>query len=562
MAGLLKSTPAADSRPGRLLSDRWLLLLLAAGLGLRLVEVTAPLIDHQAWRQADTAAIARNFHEEGLTLFHPRVDWRGNTPGYVEMNLPLFPFLAACLYSLAGGAHEWIGRLLAALFSTAAAVPLYCLARAWLGSAAGARLAAAIYLMLPLSLFFGRAFMPEALMLLLSAAALSAFGRACREGTAWLLAAAGIAGLCFALKIPTLYLGFPLVAMALGRWGPAFVRRGSLWLYLLAAVAPAAAWHVHAAGLFEQTGLTFGIWGRRGYDKWSHDLLLQGGFYHLMAGRFVEAVLTPMGVLLAAVGLVGLWPRGAGGPRQGREVWPLYAWFGGLLLYLFMIPEGNRRLHYYQLPFTLPAAVLAAAPLAALWEPGGARLSGVAGRQLRRLRPGSPGARAVVGLALAAVAAGSLWKVGDYYRPGNNIYNYYRSCELAGRVLDARMPADARLVTGDIDEDRGGPFRTRSPTLLYYCHRKGWQITPDLFEASRLDSLAAEGADYFVVAAGFVKRAEPLWSQLLARGVTTAAAYPDFRTDERSFRRQARSVEGPERNILVVRLVDNSPAGN
>ena len=63
-------------------------------------------------------------------------------------------------------------------------------------------------------------------------------------------------------------------------------------------------------------------------------------------------------------------------------------------------------------------------------------------------------------------------------------------------------------------------------------------------------------------AAGFVKRVEPLWSELLARGVTTAAAYPDFRTDERSFRRQARSVAGPERNILVVRLVDNSPAGN
>ena len=562
MASLLRSSPAADAAPGRLLSDRWLLLLLAAGLGLRLVEVTAPLIDHQAWRQADTAAIARNFHEEGLSLFHPRVDWRGNTPGYVEMNLPLFPFLVACLYSLAGGAHEWMGRLLAAVFSTAAAVPLYSLARAWLGSDAGARLAVAIYLMLPLSLFFGRAFMPEALMLLLSAATLTAFSRACRAGTGWLMAAAGVAALCFALKIPTLYLGFPLVAMALGRYGPSFPRRGSLWLYLLAAVVPAAAWHVHAAGLFEQTGLTFGIWGRRGYDKWSHDLLLQGDFHRLMSGRFVEAVMTPMGVLLAAAGLVGLWPRGEGGPRQGREVWPLYAWLGGLLLYVFLIPEGNRRLHYYQLPFTLPAAVFAAAPLAALWEPGGARLSGVVGRQLRRLGPGSFRARVLVALSLAAVAAGGVWKLGDYYRPGNRIYDYYRSCELAGRVLDARMPAGARLVTGDIDEDRGGPFRTQSPTLLYYCHRKGWQITPDLFDASRLDSLAAEGADYFVVAAGFVKRVEPLWSELLARGVTTAATYPDFQTDERSFRRQARSVEGPERNILVVRLVDISPAGN
>ncbi len=524
------------------------------------MEVSAPLIDYQAWRQTDTAAIARNFHEEGMTLFHPRVDWRGNTPGYVEMNLPLFPFLVACFYSLAGGVHEWMGRLLAAAFSTAAAVPLYALARSWIGSAAGARLAVAIYLMLPLSLFFGRAFMPEALMLLLSAATLTAFRRGCQAGTGRLLAAAGVAALCFAVKIPTLYLGFPLVALALDRWGPSFPGRGSLWLYLLVAILPPAVWHLHAAGLFEQTGLTFGIWGPRGYDKWNHDLLLQAGFYRLMAGRFLESVFTPMGAVLLAAGLFGLWPRGEAERR--REVWPLYAWFGGLLLYVFLIPEGNRRLHYYQLPFALPVAIFAAAPLAALWEPGGASLSGSVGRQLRRLGPGSRGARVLVAVSLAAVGAGSLWKVGDYYRPGNNIHNYYRSCELAGRILDQRMPSDARLVTGDIDEDRDGPFRTQSPTLLYYCHRKGWQITPDLFDTSRLDSLAAEGADYFVVAAGFVEHVEPLWSELLARGITTAAAFPDFRIGERSFRRQAKAVEGPGKHILVVRLVDIPPAGN
>ena len=523
--------------------------------------MTAPLIDRQAWRQADTAAIARNYHEEGLTFFHPRVDWRGNTPGHVEMNLPLFPFLVACLYTLAGGAHEWMGRLLAALLSTAAAVPLYVLARAWLGSAAGARLAAAIYLVLPLSLFFGRAFMPEALMLLLSAAALTAFRRGCEGGTGWLAAAAGVAALCFAVKIPTLYLGFPLLALALDRWGPSFVRRGSLWLYLLIAVLPPAAWHLHAAGLFEETGLTFGIWGGRGYDKWSHDLLLQAGFYRVMAGRFVEAVFTPMGAALLAAGLAGLWPRRGRGPEPPRTR-PLYAWFGGLLLYVLLIPEGNRLLHYYQLPFILPAAIFAAAPLAALWEAGGAPMAGPLWRRLRRLGPGSPRARLAVMACLAALAAGSLWKARDYYRPGNNVYNYYRSCERAGRILDRRMPADARLVTGDITEMREGPFRARSPTLLYYCHRKGWQLTPDLFHISRLDSLAAEGADYFVVAAGFVERREPLWGDLLARGVTTAAAFPDFRTDERSFRRQARSAEGPERHILVVRLFDSPGAGN
>jgi len=56
--------------------DRVLVVILLAGLGLRLVDIGAPLIDQQAWRQTDTAAIARNYLEEGLD----RVSIGGVTP--------------------------------------------------------------------------------------------------------------------------------------------------------------------------------------------------------------------------------------------------------------------------------------------------------------------------------------------------------------------------------------------------------------------------------------------------------------------------------------------------
>jgi hypothetical protein len=55
--------------------------IAALCLGLRLVHLGAPLVDEQAWRQTDTAAVARNYYEEGFSFFHPRVDWRGATPG-------------------------------------------------------------------------------------------------------------------------------------------------------------------------------------------------------------------------------------------------------------------------------------------------------------------------------------------------------------------------------------------------------------------------------------------------------------------------------------------------
>ena len=109
--------------------DPWLPTLLLSGLALRLIGLDEPLIDQQAWRQTDTAAIARNFLDEGYDLLRPRVDWRGISSGVVETNFPLYPYLVACLYGVAGGASEWLGRLLSALFSSLAAVPVYALGR-------------------------------------------------------------------------------------------------------------------------------------------------------------------------------------------------------------------------------------------------------------------------------------------------------------------------------------------------------------------------------------------------------------------------------------------------
>ena len=153
----------------------WLLGMLALGLAARLVEVGEPLIDKQAWRQTDTAAIARNFYEEGYDLLYPRVDWRGNTPGFVEMNFPLYPFIVAAAYGVYGGVHEWLGRLISTLCSLAGGGLLFVFARRIFDSERVALWASFFFLFTPLSVYFGRAFMPEPLMLLLSVAALLLF---------------------------------------------------------------------------------------------------------------------------------------------------------------------------------------------------------------------------------------------------------------------------------------------------------------------------------------------------------------------------------------------------
>ena len=91
------------------------LLILAFGAALRFFHLTAPFVDAHAWRQLDTAAMARNFYEGSFLPFDPRVDWGGRY-GYLEAECPLIPALIALLYKVTG-LHETVGRLVIIAFS-------------------------------------------------------------------------------------------------------------------------------------------------------------------------------------------------------------------------------------------------------------------------------------------------------------------------------------------------------------------------------------------------------------------------------------------------------------
>src|SRR5262245_5507938 len=162
----------------------WLALALAAlALALRCYGLTAPLLDYHSWRQADTAAIARNYAANSYRLLYPQVDWGGQTPGYVESEFPLYSYTLALLYGIFG-AQDWLGRLLSALAGAGAAAALYGLVRSG-GEGDHRRVApgrVAIYAalalaLMPFPIYFGRAVMPDTLMLLAALMAIWMFRR-------------------------------------------------------------------------------------------------------------------------------------------------------------------------------------------------------------------------------------------------------------------------------------------------------------------------------------------------------------------------------------------------
>src|SRR5256886_3328086 len=147
----------AARRPYQMTKIAIVICILA--VGVRLILINQPYIDHWSWRQCDVAAIARNFSERGFRFGYPQIDWAGDATGYVGTEFPILPFLAAICYKSAG-IHEWIGRSQAVIFFAVSLPFFFLLVHEIFGSTA-AVWATFFYSFAPLNVFAGRSFMPD-----------------------------------------------------------------------------------------------------------------------------------------------------------------------------------------------------------------------------------------------------------------------------------------------------------------------------------------------------------------------------------------------------------------
>ena len=134
---------------------------------LRLINVGAPVIGIHSWRQADTAAIARNYLANHLIFWQPQVDWSGATKGFVECEFPIYQYIVALLYKLFGF-NEIVARSFSILCSCLTLLLVFRIGRLLFDERVG-WWGAWFYAILPIPVFYGRTIQPEALMMLLGA---------------------------------------------------------------------------------------------------------------------------------------------------------------------------------------------------------------------------------------------------------------------------------------------------------------------------------------------------------------------------------------------------------
>lgn len=148
----------------------WLFIFLAfINLILRLYKIDSPLADYHSWRQADTAAVARNFiKNKEIDLLHPRYDdlssiqsGKENPQGWRMVEFPFYQGMIAQLYFFYPHLPiEVYGRLVSIVFNLITLGVIYYLLLKEVNLLT-AFFAGLTYSILPFFIFFTRVVLPE-----------------------------------------------------------------------------------------------------------------------------------------------------------------------------------------------------------------------------------------------------------------------------------------------------------------------------------------------------------------------------------------------------------------
>ncbi len=507
-------------------------LAIAGGLAIRAHGIDSPVFGHHWLRQIDSLAIARNFAEEDINILFPRVDWRGASTGYVEAEFQIYTYLIALIYNVFGTNSLWATRSLNMMFYLASTVVLFDFATRMFDHVR-ALLTVFFYCFSPLAAYFTFSIQPDTLMVLTTLCVLNYFWRWCDHARVSDLCVSAFAlSLGILIKPLNVYLGAPLLFLALRYFGWRALKDPRLWAYGLVALIPAAAWYRHAYQLwvdhgnslfraysdFNQTALWSKEFPRKiisSYERsYSSELVMRGN-------NFVAAI---GGILPLVVGA-----RAAIQSQNGL----LLTWTGAFALTMVVFAYQHAAHDYYQLPLVIVASLLMADGIARLWagtasprllavgvavfyllseiwmwriwhirEYNASKLWFTAGGLLTLLAFSLYGRtpRVPVLASMLLVVVFSAWQTAWFKAQAP----WYQSRQAFGEDLNRLTQPSDRIVIAQ-KHTRRGWFQHRTaegeligymPTDFYLSHRKGWSVSTEHAVPAFVEHLREKGATH------------------------------------------------------------------
>jgi hypothetical protein len=416
--------------------------LLFFGFLVRLYKLNNPIADWHSWRQADTAAVTRNWVKTHLNIFSPRFDDFSDTTGkglynpngYRFVEFPLYNIFHYLFYSSFPvlSLEVW-GRITTILCSLLSSLFIFLLVQRHVSQKV-AFMSVFTYLFLPYNIYFSRVILPDQLMVTLWLLALLSFDTWSRSSTSfWPLGVAFFTGSLSLLVKPTaIFFLIPILWQARH-----FLKDKRLYIAVVGAITPILAWraysHLHPEGIPASNWLLNGngIRFRPAFFRWL--------FYERLAKMFL--------------GGWGIWPflEGLFSSFNYFSVWGISA-----LLYLVVFATGNIQHDYYQIPVIPILSIFLSIGFFKLFT--------------------KSFAHKIASAICIIFMLGFTW----YDLKGNYVVNRWEIVE-AGKYIDRITPQNAKVVAPYLGDT----------AFLYQTNRQGFPIMPlpikdliDSFDAS------------------------------------------------------------------------------
>ena len=434
-----------------------LIFILIFAFGVRLYKINRPIADWHSWRQADTAAVARNFLKEGYTPFIPKYDDMSsqangldNPNRYRFVEFPIYNSLIYIVWSITG-VNETFARLVTVFISLGSTLILFLLVKRLSGFIT-AILSASFFSLLPYNIFYSSAILPGPLMVFAILGLYFSFLKWMDNDTNWYW---GISSILFAnlailtWPIALLFL-FPVLYLSLEKYNLAIFKKANLWIFALLAITPFIAWRFWMSNFPE------------GIPNWRFllnegNIRFKGAFFRwIIAERIGKLILTVAGFTLFIIGLLKK-------PLDKEKLF-YYSWLISSAVYFVVFASGNVRHDYYQVPFVPIAAVFMAKGTLLLWNLPKEYFNRIIGAAISFV------------LILLILAFGYFEIRGYYWVNKPQIIT-------AGKAVDRLLPKNATVVA---------PY-SGDAAFLYQTNRHGYPIVD-----RPLEKFVEEGTKYLV----------------------------------------------------------------
>lgn len=416
-----------------------LTLIIFLAFALRLYKINRPLADWHSWRQADTAAVARNFIKDGYNPFKPKFDDMSkqtngidNPNRYRFVEFPLYNSLLYLVWLLTA-VNTTTARLTTVVITLVSTVFLYLVVRRF-SDWQTAALSSFFFATIPYNVFYSSAILPGPFMVMNLLALYYFFIRFLEKSNWFYLVLSIIFANLAILSWPiALFFCLPVVYLAFEKYKLTIFRKPKIWFFAISSILPFVLWRIWI--------LNFPA-GIPNYQFLLNEgnIRFKGAFFRwILAERLGKLILTAPGFAIFIIGLV---------KKVETEKLFYLSILASCLLYFVVFASGNVRHDYYQVPIIPTVAIFMALGTRLLFDFKSTIF-------IKYLAP------SVATILITLMLAFGFYEIQGYYW-----VNKPQIVE-AGKAVDRLIPKDATIVA---------PYNGDT-AFLYQTNRRGYPIS-------------------------------------------------------------------------------------